>query len=84
MLFYREHLLRIVTPSVPWRLLALFTPNSREGFPKIGVNALGITKGVIKDRFHLYLEAVTNMRMPHARCVPGSYKPRRFSELGNS
>ena len=70
MLSYREHLRRIVTPNVRWRLLALFTPNSREGFPKIGVNALGITKGVIEDRFHLCLGRGGNanaLRKMHSR-----------------
>ena len=52
---YREHLRRTVARLVRSRLLALFAPNSGEGFPKIGVNALGITKGVIEDRFHLCL-----------------------------
>jgi len=48
-LSYREHLRCVVSPAVRSRVLALFTPNFREGFPKIGVNALGVTKGVIED-----------------------------------
>jgi len=34
------------------RLQALLTSNSGERFPKVGISASRITKGMIEDRFH--------------------------------
>jgi len=52
-LSYREHLPWIVVLTVSSRLLALFTPNSGEGLPKVRINASRVTKRMIEDRFHL-------------------------------
>ena len=51
-LLQREDISRSFTLALRQRLLALFTPNSGERFPKVGINAFRITKRAIKDRFH--------------------------------
>ena len=48
----RKHFLGIVTLIPHLRLLTLFTPNSGERFPQIGIGAARVTKGLIEDRFH--------------------------------
>jgi hypothetical protein len=67
-------------------LLALLASNSGEGFPKVGIGASRIAKGMIKDRFHLLSRSrgcVIPMFLPllEARRVPGRRKSRWFSGL---
>jgi len=57
-LSHREHLLQFLALNLRSGLLALFPPNSCEGFPKIGVDAARVTKGMIEDRFHWCPQAV--------------------------
>jgi hypothetical protein len=86
-LSYREHLSWIFVLTVSLRLLALFTPNSGEGLPKVRINASRVTKRMIEDRFHLgSLSRVcvirTFLSLMAARCVPCSMKSRWFRGLG--
>jgi hypothetical protein len=48
----REYLGRTFARNLSSRLLTLLPSNSGEGFPKVGINASRITKGLIEDRFH--------------------------------
>jgi hypothetical protein len=48
----REYLSLILGINLRSCLLALLPANSGESFPKIGIDAFGVTKGTIEDRFH--------------------------------
>jgi len=51
-LSYREHFRRLFAFDLRPGLLALLAADSGEGFPKIGINALRVTKGSIEYGFH--------------------------------
>jgi len=54
-LLYREYLPNSFTGTLYLRLSPLFAPNSGEGFPKVRIDASGVMKGMIEDRFHVVL-----------------------------
>ena len=80
-LSYREHLARVFAVNLRSRLLALLASNSGEGFPKVGINASRIAKGMIEDRFHSLSQSrgcviPMFLSLVEARCVPGRGKSR--------